>query len=600
MLLSRLAEYARVSSSVLPPFYESQKVRWVLDLDGDGSPTSGQLVSLANPLDPASKNGVEHVIPSITKSSAVAPKIAIDTPEYLFGWLSQNAKPDWVRRCHKAFCQLTTDWVDADPDGPAQALQAFLSSGAVARVIEPDGWSRGDLVAVRVQGQFLHHTESARRFWANVAAARKASGQTGLCLVCGQVGDLLKTIPQQLPARLVPQASQGASLVSVNKAAHGFALREQLVHTPICVSCGLGSMTALKSLLDNQWRSAFTGQDTRLAWWVTGSAEFDIGVLEDNQPDPGQVARLLGSASRGQRSAGLYDEHLPVFCAVAIGGNVSRVIVRDWIELPLTAIQDSIAAWFADHEMIDTWTGRPRYVGLSRLSLACGRWICGSGSANGSYARFGVPGADRPGGARRALQRSALLGRPLPPKLLAHLVYRVRADGRIDTERASLIRLALRRRPGISHPEAYLPILNPDNHQPAYLAGRIFAVLEDIQLSAAKASGDEAPNVTFADRYFGRAVTSPAVALVAGRRDARAWLKRLRRNKPGWAWAAESRLDDLFNQLAVAGGIPHGAVLADQAAFILGYHQQRADLHAARSANRTGGPRITTDEGVTA
>src|SRR5262249_26873616 len=149
------------------------------------------------------------------------------------------------------------------------------------------------------------------------------------------------------------------------------------------------------------------------------------------------------------------------------------------------------------------------------------------------------------------------------------------------------IRLALVRWPVTPHPEAYMPALNPSNPQPAYLAGRIFAVLEDIQLSAARAAGDDAPNVTFTDRYFARAVTSPAVALVAGRRDARAWLKKLRRDRPTWAIAAERRLDDLFDQIAVAGGIPYGAVLADQAAFILGYHQQRAALRAGRGTSKT-------------
>ena len=132
-----------------------------------------------------------------------------------------------------------------------------------------------------------------------------------------------------------------------------------------------------------------------------------------------------------------------------------------------------------------------------------------------------------------------------------------------------------------------MPVLNPHNRKPAYLAGQTFAVLEDIQLSAARAAGDNTPNVTFTDRYFARAVTSPAVALVAGRRDANAWLKKLRRDRPTWAVAAERRLDDLLAQITEAGGIPHGAVLADQAAFILGYHHQRAALRASRTAART-------------
>ena len=132
-----------------------------------------------------------------------------------------------------------------------------------------------------------------------------------------------------------------------------------------------------------------------------------------------------------------------------------------------------------------------------------------------------------------------------------------------------------------------MPTLNPDNHQPAYLAGRIFAALEDLQRYAALVRGGEPLNVTFADRYFARAVTSPAVALVAGRKDARAWLKRLRRDRPGAVSRYEQQLDELFAQLDDAGGVPHGAILADQAAFILGYHHQRAARRAERAARST-------------
>ncbi|MFF4772552.1 type I-C CRISPR-associated protein Cas8c/Csd1 [Microtetraspora fusca] len=600
MLLTRLVSYARDSSRVLPPFYKTQRVRWILDLNSDGSPKSGRLVPLANPDVPAQKNGVEYVIPSITKTSGIAPQIAVDTPEYLFGWVAKDAKPDRVRKAHDAFRALTDAWIRADPDSPARSLQRFLSGGHVECFTPPEGWSRGDLVAVRVHdgtslgGAFLHETDSARRFWATVASARKGAGSTGLCLVCGQVGELLKTIPQQLPARLVPQATQSASLVSVNKATHGFGLQEQLVHTPVCVGCGLAVMGALESLLNDQWKSALAGQDTRLAWWVTGEVDFTLDPLDDPRAHPEQVARMLGGPVRGRQADALDEEDLSTFCALAIGGNVSRVVVREWIELPLKRVQHNLASWFDDHEIIDFWEQDTRYTGLGRMAMASGRWL----ADRKAYAKFGASGEDRPDGIYQALLRSALLAKPLPPKLLAHLVHRIRADGRLDTERAALLRLALVRRPGISHPEAYMPALNPDHHQPAYLAGRIFAVLEDIQLSAVRAGGDQAPNVTFTDRYFSRAVTSPAVALVAGRRDARAWLKRMRRDKPAWAYRAEERLDDLFAQLAAAGGIPHGAVLADQAAFILGYHQQRAAMRVERATKTTD--QTPQDEGALA
>jgi CRISPR-associated protein Csd1 len=272
-------------------------------------------------------------------------------------------------------------------------------------------------------------------------------------------------------------------------------------------------------------------------------------------------------------------------------------MVRDWIELPLTEIQEHIGRWFAEHQIADAWTGQPRYLPFRRLVTATGRWIPGRGKGSGTYAKFGAPGADRPDGVERALWLAALLGKPLPPALLAHIVHRIRTDGRLDTERAALVRLALRRRPGLADQESYMPVLNPENHRPSYLAGRLFAVLEDLQRSAARARGEDLPNVTFTDRYYSRAITSPAVALIAGERDSRAWLKRLRRDQKAWFSAIEKQLDELYDEIAKAGGVPHGAVLPDQAAFILGYHQQRAASRAARIAASAEKSTTATDEG---
>ena len=276
MLLARLVEYAsdaaREGGAVPPPYYKAQLARWILELNDDGSLASRELQPLASPDNPVHRNGVEHVVPSITKTSGIAPQIAVGTPEYMFGWVADDGKPDRVCRAHQAFCELTAGWAAADPSGSVQALHRFLSGGDLQHLARPQRWGRGDLVIVRVQGVppvFLHETDSARRYWARVAASRKESGTTGLCLVCATTGELLRTIPQQLPARLVPQATQSASLVSVNKAAHGFGLQEQLIYAPICARCGLAAMSALESLLSDQYKNTLTGQDTRMAWWVT-------------------------------------------------------------------------------------------------------------------------------------------------------------------------------------------------------------------------------------------------------------------------------------------------------------------------------------------
>jgi CRISPR-associated protein Csd1 len=581
MLLARLVELARTDRSMPLPFYADKTVRWVVELNPDGSLAAPHPIDLADTSDRARRNGITHAVPYVQRSGTGSkPMLAVDTAEYALGWASDPARQAKAADYHRAFQDLVTRWHAAEGTPPAAALHAFFADGHATSLIRPKGLVGSQLVAFRAAGRFLHATEAAQRFWADEAQGRKASTRTGLCLVCGQPGPLLQTIPQQLPARLVPGATQTAALVSFNEPTHGFDLRTQLVHTPICTTCGLQAMSALERLLAGaSTSSTLPGQDARLAWWVTNEVAFSLETLDD--PDPGQVAELLASAARGRPA----DTDVAVFCGLVVGGNVSRVVVREWIELPLDRVKANLGRWFRDHAMVDAWTGVPRYVGVGRLAVVAGRWIPGRGNQRGRYARFGASGADRPDGLYRALLGTALLSRALPPKLLAHLVHRIRTDGRVDTERAALLRLALLRRPGIPDPEALMPTLNPADRQPAYLAGRIFAVLEDLQQSATRARGDEALNTTFADRYFARAVTSPAVALVAGRRDARAWLKRLRRDRPAWATNAERRLDELFAQLAEAGGMPHGAVLADQAAFILGYHQQRAATRAERTSS---------------
>ena len=139
MLLTRLVEYAGnaagTGSGAPPPYYKPQKIRWVLELSPDGTLASRALTPLADPGDPVHKNGVEFLVPSITKTSGIAPRLAVDTPEYLFGWVPDGGNPDRIRRAHAAFCKLTADWAAADPRSRAGAapLPVRRSRRAAAR-----------------------------------------------------------------------------------------------------------------------------------------------------------------------------------------------------------------------------------------------------------------------------------------------------------------------------------------------------------------------------------------------------------------------------------------------------------------------------------
>jgi len=584
MLLRRLVEYAETTDDVIPPFYTRKPVRFLLYLTGDGRPVSIEMTDTADPSVSGQRYGANRLVPAVTRTVGIAPALAADTVEYVLGWVSDDGgNPDRVARQHLAFQELVRDWAAAEPDGPAPAIAAFYAAGRASGILKPARWSRADLVAFVVDGQVACEHESARRYWATVAAGRKGLGRAGRCLVCGEVRELLKTIPTQIPRRLLPGATNSASLVSINEAVHGYELQKFLGHTPICVTCGLTFMSSLTALLDSERHSStLPGQNARLVWWLVGGSTFDVMESLDD-PSLGDATALQTAPVAGQEPD---VDDFSTFCSVTVSGNVARVVVRDWVEVPLPRVKDNVRAWFADHQMVD-WSGQPVHIRLSQLVRATGRWQPGRGGAAGSWVQLGAKGEDRPADIFAGLLRTALLRRPLPPKLLTHVLNRIRADGRVDPARAALIRLAMRRRPGLSpdETERLTPTVNLESKDPAYLSGRAFAVLDDLQQAVYRAA-KQPLNTSFAERYMGRAITNPRAVLVNGQRSATAWLRRLRGplRRPAWANAYARRLEEIFGLMDDRQSIPSSAVLAQKAQFVLGYHQQRAALRAERIA----------------
>ena len=574
MLLQRLAEYAARNGGTVP-FHRSRLLSWSLDLDDKGRPLSNSVQPLALPDDTAGKRltGVPHTVPSTVRTAGVAANLAADDVQYVLGWGDADSKPARVAQCLQAFADLTQRWADSDAgrtDDIAQAVAAFYRSGALASLTRPPDCAAKHGVLITVGGRPVYQAPSVVEFWSTEVARRKGGGSSGLCLVCGTMAPLLDTVPGKVPSRLVPGTTNDAALVSVNERVFGYDLTTQLACSPVCISCGEAVAAGLAGVLGSRHSTAYGGQDSRTAWWVTQDSPFDVMTMLE-RPDPDDVNRLLRSVRTGQRPAAVDGS----FFSLTVGGNVARVMVRSWVEMPLPQVESNVADWFDDLDMTPLWPEGRRQHSLGALTLAAGRWL----RDRKRYAEFGAKGADRPDGVHRDLLRVALYGHVLPPSLLIHLIHRVHTDGHLDDARAALLRLALLRSPTIS--ENPMPGLDTDNTNPAYVAGRVFAALDALQYDA---SGG-ALNATYADRYFSGAISNPRAALLHGRRSANAWLHKLRRGpRKGAAVNHEKTLDELFNLLTAELAIPARTTPAQQALFMLGYHHQRAHRMAAIAA----------------
>ncbi|MEV0675934.1 type I-C CRISPR-associated protein Cas8c/Csd1 [Actinosynnema sp. NPDC050436] len=578
MLLQRLVEYSDTHLAHARPFHREREFRWRLDLDLDGRPLSTELAPLVDEQRP--NRGQVLTVPAVVRTVGVAANLAADDAQYVLGWGDDTTKPARVTQCHTAFIDLIERWAASNAghdDRIARAVTRFYRSGAAADLTRPDDLTSKHGVVIAVNGDLACRSDSVVAFWSAEVASRKGGkggSRHGLCLVCGQYQELVDTVPGKVPGRLVPGATNDTALVSVNERVFGYGLTTGLEHTPICFRCGDAVSTGLVAVLSSPHSIAPRGQNSRTSWWITGDIEDDPIALLD-QADPDDVIAFLSTVHTGARDDDPPD--MAVFCSLSVAGNIARIMVRDWIEMPLIDIRRNIAAWFDNHESAGTWPTAKRHHPLWRLALATGRWH----GDRSRYADFGAPGEARPHNIYQQLLRAALRNTAIPPAVLAHLVHRVRTDGHLDDTRAALLRLAMVH--GKTTKETIMPDLDPGNTDTAYQAGRAFALLEQIQNAASGSA--ERVNATYGDRFFSGAITNPRAALVAGSRNAKAWQKKLRRGKPGLANYFDKQLDEVFALIPEGKGLPAAMTLRQQAQFLLGYHHQRG--HRAVTANTT-------------
>ncbi|GGK49214.1 type I-C CRISPR-associated protein Cas8c/Csd1 [Nocardia camponoti] len=616
MLLTRLVEQAAINGDS-PAFFGERRYRHLLDV----RTREGVIVSVVLTRAGDSGAGVVHTTPTSDRTVNVLAHLGADDAQYVLGRTEDPAKVARAARCHAEFVELIRRWAQSVEHAvdPVPHLLVELYRSSWLSGIDMTEVNGKDGVLLVVDGVPAYQSPTAATFWAADVAARKSTGAPGVCLVCGQVRDLARNIPVKVPQSLVPGATNEATLVSVNARVFGYDLTEhQLAYTPICLTCADRAMAGLKSVLSSEHSLTYSGQDTRLAWWVSNPDETSYaGELRD--PNPDRVLKLMNSVHQGKPTRTRANTR---FCWMAVSGNVSRVMVRQWVDMalasesPEAASHDrNIADWFEDHRIAPRFpnpkiksdgtlieAGR-QWHPLGAFARVLGRWD----NSTNRYAEFGVKNADRFDKALIELTQAALMGSPISIGMRTHLLHRIRNDGRVDDVRASLIKLALNRSPQHAQEKPMSPGLDLERRDPAYLAGRLFALLEDTQRAAhstwtppdAEATSStteqdtdtqdrDGVNSTFANRYFRSAVAAPRVALVQGRIEADAWISKIkRRKKPAIAYYYANRLTALYNVVDAAEELPARNNLRQQEQFILGYHHQRAFRPTPRTTTQS-------------
>jgi CRISPR-associated protein Csd1 len=618
MLLKALYELAHSRKLLDDLAFNQKAIRWVIQLDANGNflgvvPTGDD------------KRGKEFSAPQTTR-----PKVAGGVAEFLadgitavFGFDSdpEKDKDNEKRRRDRDqnnaakqtdFWQQIEAAFTATHHSSLQALLHFKAQHAAQPQFlrwghkqdsegkeKPAWWlttAEGSEVKLAaenftfsVDGQLLLEDEQIiRPHWRNVyqqeISEKNEAVARGLCLITGQAD--VPIAPTHNPKiKGVPNAQPtGAAIVSFDKAAFTSYGCDQSYNAPASIEASTAYSVALNWLI-NQRTHNFRLGGTIICFWARNYEESteDFFTLFD-QPKPETIKKFLASPLRGEERSAIAEDE---FYSVTLAGNAGRIVVRHWLQVPLTTAKENLQKWFRDLEIAsygepsaakkknDEETSSP--LGLYRLAMTTVR-----------------ESKDLQPEILTQLYRAALEAHAPSLQLLKPVLNRLAKqlvkDGPNITlrnlSRFALIRLIVNRNRKEGDP--YMETKVCETSDAAYNCGRLLAIFDDLQM---RAHDFQLEGAGVVERYYGAASSAPNSAFGILWRLHQHHLKKVSRNNKGASEAIKRRIAEiaaLFPQPAPLQPpqFPRTFSLVEQGRFALGFYQQKAADDAARKEAR--------------
>jgi CRISPR-associated protein Csd1 len=476
----------------------------------------------------------------------VCAKLLADRADYALGSVgSASAERRAVRRIaesHSAFVDLVRECAKITGEPAVLAVSSFLEKEDCADLSLPLELDMRDVVTFRVGGALPIDLPSVRGFWAAACEPAVDKKQLRQCVICGR---------QRMPALRHPVAIKGVprgqvsgmQIVSANEAAYeSYGLRASLV-VPTCHECAERYAQAANALLRSQ-ATCVTAGPLAYIFWTREGAVLPIEKFLSG-PDLAEVQELCKSTPRFRAGPAIDAE--PFYCA-ALTANGGRIAVRNWLETTGAQVEGSLA----------------RYFRLQRL-------VGSDGSDQPPWDVFVLAAATVRDASHidpqtvDLLLRVALNGGRVPAVLLYRALQRVRTSRKLTRPQAALIKMSLASRVS-DHEGARMCELDLARDDPAYLCGRLLAVLERAQVS------DVSVKATVANRFYSSASVAPLSVFPRLVRGGQGHLSRLHHAKPVVYDYIQRQMEEI---LAPLQQFPSVLDLTGQGLFALGYYHQR-------------------------
>ena len=608
MLIRSLCDYYDIQSArgeAASDIMSEQPVHWMVMLTPDGRVVD--IIDKRIEESVPQKNGKVKIVkkpivvslPKRTQKTRIDANINEHRPLYIFGLnydakigLTPDDKTDKARKSHEAFVKKNLDFFDGIDSEIARAYVNFIKNWVPENETENEQLKK---LGKEYQGSYyifaldgspeckLHKDKAVLAKYEKLmakAAAETAESDDGI-MMCPIEGERLRAARIHDKIKGIKGGnSVGAVLVNFNSSAFESYGKSQSMNSGISEKAMKKYTSSLNKLLADPMHHIYSDDMTVVFFAMKhdDKAECDLfngylnssnGVTEDStKADVKAVSENIyykGQTGNAQVLDKDVDNGVDFFVA-GFTPNSSRICQKFMVRNKFGKIIDNVK----QHQQDMAICGSNGEIPLWRIN----KELVSPNSANAISPAL-----------QSDIFQAILNGTNYPYTLLETVVRRVCTDSDTDSNnkikinevRAGLIKAFINRKARINGDKEEITMtLNPENTNPAYLCGRLFAVLEKIQLE----DTDVKLNRTIKDAYFSSASSRPALIMP---RLIDLSNYHLRKLKEGRAIYFSKLINEIMGK--IKDSLPTNLSIMEKGEFQLGYFQQNKDFFAEQNKN---------------
>ncbi len=581
MILQALVKYYEnllEEGEVSKPGWCSGKVSYQIDLSKEG-----ELKGIIYLKEEDTKGNKVIVAPKtlwvpemVTRSSGVSANFLCDNAKYLLGICAEKDEKNKKRaeECFQASKAKHLSLLSKAESEIARAVCLFFEKWNPAKAMEhpeiKENWediTDGGNLIFGIGGCFAQNDIKIREIWDNYKKENIETGQR-ICLVTGENTEIAR-IHRGIKGVWGAQSS-GAALVSFNAPAFESYGKEQSYNAPVGKYAEFAYTTALNYMLSKREYSLQIG-DAMVVFWAesaeTRYQDFFMNCINPPKDNQEELRNFFEKVQAGKPIV-VSGDALNIeerFYILGLAPNAARLSVRFFYENSFGNILKNVSEHYQRMKIIQPKMEKKEYLSILDMLFETVN--------KKSKDKKPVPNM-------AAMTFWAILsGSKYPERLYTDTLIRIRADqdaGKINWKRAAIIKTYLIHNRGWEKGEGYMG-LNKETNEIAYVLGRLFSVLESIQLDA-----NPGIQATIRDRYFNSACGTPATVFPILIKLKNSHMKKIGREKEGTKKYYEKLFSEIIEKIDADKGFPKRLSLEEQGKFVIGYYHQMQEKYEKR------------------